>query len=57
MRTINLHARTDFEKGDIGRVSGHAATKVDPALKADGLVIALHDVRAGTNGWFEVHGG
>jgi len=57
MRTINLHARTDFEKGDIGRVSGHAATKVDPALKADGLVIALHDVRAGSNGWFEVHGG
>jgi cell division GTPase FtsZ len=52
--TINLHAKTDFEKGDIGRISGHEVIRVDGSEKGQGLATALQDVRAGTNGWFEV---
>lgn len=51
--TINLHAVTNFEKGDMGRVNGHSVIKVDQPALADGLVVALQSVKAGTNGWFE----
>ena len=51
--TINLQAVTDFEKGDVGRVTGHRVTRVDQPALAEGLVVALQDVRAGSNGWFE----
>jgi hypothetical protein len=51
--TINLHAKSDFDKGDVGRVSGHAVTKTAGFEKGLSLVIALQNVRAGTNGWFE----
>jgi hypothetical protein len=51
--TINLHAVTDFEKGDVGRVNGHRVTRVEPPAIDEGLVVALQDVKAGTNGWFE----
>jgi len=51
--TVNLHAVTDFEKGDVGRVNGHRVTRVDQRALSDGLVVALQDVRAGSNGWFE----
>jgi hypothetical protein len=51
--TINLHALTDFEKGDVGRVTGHRVTKVDLPAGTDGLVLALQHVKAGSNGWFE----
>ena len=51
--TINLHAVTDFEKGDVGRVHGHKVSRVDQPALTDGLVIALQSVKAGSNGWFE----
>ena len=51
--TVNLQAVTDFEKGDLGRVTGHRVTKVEEPTVAEGLVVALQDVRAGSNGWFE----
>jgi hypothetical protein len=56
--TINLHALTDFEKGDVGRVTGHRVTKVGHPVDhhpgaTDDLVIALQDVKAGSHGWFE----
>ena len=51
--TINLHAVTDFEKGDVGRVNGHKVSKTDQPAHTEGLVVALQDVRAGSNGWFE----
>jgi hypothetical protein len=51
--TINLHAVTDFEKGDIGRVTGHRVSKVEHGEATAGLVIALQHVKAGSNGWFE----
>ncbi len=51
--TINLHAVTDFEKGDVGRVNGHRVTRVDQPALPEGLVVALQDVKAGTNGWFQ----
>jgi hypothetical protein len=51
--TINLHAVTDFEKGDTGRVTGHKVVKVDHSAVTDGLVVALQSVKAGSNGWFE----
>lgn len=50
---INLHAKSDFEKGDMGRVSGHAVTKVEGPQKGASLVAAMQDVKAGMNGWFE----
>jgi len=51
--TINLHAVTDFEKGDVGRVHGHKVSRIDQPALTDGLVVALQSVKAGTNGWFE----
>ena len=51
--TINLHAVTDFEKGDVGRVNGHKVSRVAQPALTDGLVVALQSVKAGTNGWFE----
>jgi hypothetical protein len=51
--TLNLHAKTDFQKGDVGRVAGHLVTKTDAASGGGALVTALQDVKAGTNGWFE----
>lgn len=50
---INLHAKTDFDKGDVGRVAGHAASKVAAVSTGAGLVIALQDIKAGANGWFD----
>ena len=52
--TLNLHAREDFEKGDLGRATGHNVRKpggVEPS--GSFLVTALQDVKAGMNGWFE----
>jgi len=51
--TINLHAKTDFAPGDMGRVIGHVVVRVTPTEKRHGLVTALQAVKAGTNGWFE----
>jgi hypothetical protein len=51
--TVNLHARTDFGKGDIGRLAGHTALRMDSIGKGQDYVVALQDVKAGTNGWFE----
>ena len=51
--TVNLHAVSDFEKGDVGRVTGHSVTKTDHGALEDGFVVALQSVKAGTNGWFE----
>ena len=51
--TINLHAVSDFEKGDVGRVTGHTVTKTDHGAPTDGFVVALQSVKAGSNGWFE----
>jgi hypothetical protein len=52
-----LHARVDFDKGDIGYVGGYEVSKAtEPEiLKGSNLVTALQDVKAGTNGWFEHH--
>jgi hypothetical protein len=52
--TINLHAKTDFAKGDVGHVSGHEVRKaVSGQASGPSLVRALQDVRAGAHGWFE----
>jgi hypothetical protein len=48
-----LHAKSDFEKGDVGSVSGHVITKTTTTVKGTSLATALHDVKAGKNGWFE----
>jgi hypothetical protein len=53
LMTINLHAKSDFKKGDLGRVSGHVVTKTTTSDKRGSLVTALQDVTAGNNGWFE----
>jgi hypothetical protein len=52
--TVNLQARDDFEKGDIGHVIGYRVSKAtEPETqKGSDLVTALQDVKAGTNGWF-----
>jgi hypothetical protein len=54
--TVNLHARDDFDEGDIGHVTGHRVRKATEPETQNGsnLVTALQDVKAGTNGWFEV---
>jgi hypothetical protein len=44
---------SDFEKGDLGRVSGHNVTKIHQPALTEGLVVALQSIRAGSNGWFE----
>jgi hypothetical protein len=51
--TVNLHAVNTFGKGDIGRISGHTAIKTDQRTAEAGMVVALHEVKAGSNGWFE----
>jgi hypothetical protein len=55
--TVNLLARDDFEKGDIGHVTGHRVSKATGSETRNGsnLVTALQDVKAGSNGWFEHH--
>lgn len=50
--TINLHATVDFKKGDEGHASGHRVSKSAAAPAGVFLVIALQDVKAGSNGWF-----
>jgi len=50
--TIHLLAVNNFAKGDIGRVAGRAAIKTDAHSSAQGLVVALQDIKAGTSGWF-----
>lgn len=50
---INLHALSDFEKGDVGTVSGHTVVKVQQTTQIAGVVVALQGVKAGSNGWFE----
>lgn len=52
--TLNLHARESFEKGDLGRATGHTVSKPG-GVESNGsfLVTALQDVKAGMNGWFE----
>jgi hypothetical protein len=54
--TVNLQARDDFDKGDIGHVIGHRVSKAtEPeTLRGSNLVTTLQEVKAGTNGWFEV---
>jgi len=53
--TVNLHARDDFEKGDIGYAIGHRVSRATEPRTPPGctVVTALQDVKAGTNGWFE----
>jgi hypothetical protein len=52
--TINLNARDDFEKGDIGYATGHRVSRtMAPGGKGSNPVTALQDVKAGSNGWFE----
>jgi len=53
LKTVNLHAKSNFEKGDVGRVQGHAVVKINATDKGAGIVTALQDIRAGSNGWFE----
>jgi hypothetical protein len=54
--TVNLQARDNFDKGDIGHVISHRVSKAtEPEiLKGSNLVTALGEVKAGTNGWFEL---
>jgi hypothetical protein len=53
--TVNLHARDDFKKGDIGYARGHLVRQATESGTPIGsnVVTALQDVKAGTNGWFE----
>jgi hypothetical protein len=54
--TVNLLARDDFEKGDIGHLTGHRVSKATGSETQNAnLVTALQDVKSGTNGWFEHH--
>jgi hypothetical protein len=51
--TRNLFAIGDFQKGDLGRVSGHRVSKAnDNEPKGALVVVALSDVKAGNAGWF-----
>jgi hypothetical protein len=50
---INLNAKSDFEKGDLGRVAGHTVTRTGSTEKGRGIVMATQDVKAGMNAWFE----
>ena len=56
--TVNLHARDDFEKGDIGYTVRHEVRKATESTTPPGsnVVTALQDVKAGANGWFENKG-
>jgi hypothetical protein len=53
--TVNLHARDDFEKGDIGYAIGHRVSRATEPRTPPGstVVTALQDVKAGMNGWFD----
>lgn len=53
--TVNLHARDDFEKGDIGYAIGHRVSRATEPTTPPGsnVVTALQDVKAGMNGWFD----
>ncbi len=53
--TRNLHAITDFERGDKGQVlTNHRATKItDPKAAGGAIVVALQDIKAGMHGWFD----
>lgn len=51
--TVNLHAKTDFQKGDLGRVAGHVVVRVETPLAGEQYVVALQEVSAGSHGWFE----
>ncbi len=53
--TVNLHARDDFEKGDISYAIGHRGSRAtEPrTLHESNVVAALQDVKAGMNGWFD----
>jgi hypothetical protein len=55
--TRNLQARDNFEKGDIGCATGHQVSRtIQPGRPTGSFrVTALQDVKAGTNGWFEVN--
>jgi hypothetical protein len=52
--TINLQARTDFTKGDYGRIVGHIVSRIDTPKPGERVAIALSEVRAGENAWFEI---
>jgi hypothetical protein len=49
----NLVAKHDFNKGDVGRVTGYTVVKTDTADTGLTVVVALQDIKAGTSGWFE----
>lgn len=51
--TVNLHAKTDFQKGDLGRVAGHVVTRVDTPVVGEHYAVALQDISAGSHGWFD----
>ncbi len=51
--TVNLHTKTDFQKGDLGRVAGHVVTRVETPVPGEHYVVALQDIAAGSHGWFE----
>ena len=51
--TVNLHATTDFQKGDLGRVAGHVVTRVDTPVVGEHYAVALQDISAGSHGWFD----
>ena len=53
--TVNLHARDDFEKGDIGYAIGHRVSRAAKPGTPHGsnVVTALQEVKAGMNGWFD----
>jgi hypothetical protein len=51
--TRNLHARDDFEQGDIGYVRGHLVSKAP--TRGDSRHGSLQNVKAGMNGWFDDH--
>jgi hypothetical protein len=51
--TRNLFAIGDFQKGDLGRVSGHRVSKATGNEPQGTLVVvALNDVKSGNAGWF-----
>lgn len=52
--TINLQAKTDFTKGDYGRIVGHIISRTDNPKGGGRIAIALSEVRAGENAWFEL---
>jgi hypothetical protein len=49
----NLVAKHDFNKGDVGRVTGYTVIKTDASDQGTTVVVALQDIKAGASGWFE----